>query len=81
MIVNVKKKNDSIDLFVLFIILIKFSINLLDFENVRMTMDLTQNIYYYANNSFDILCFQMFINTQIEMKYSLPTTLIILIII
>lgn len=57
MIVNIIKKNHKIELCVLFIILIKFSINLLDFEDVRSTMNLTQNIYYYAENSFALLCF------------------------
>jgi hypothetical protein len=48
MAVNIKKKNDAIDLAVMFIICIKFFINLMDFEGVRFTLDLTQKIYYYA---------------------------------
>lgn len=57
MAVNLKKKNNSIDLAVLFIIFIKFFINLMDFEEVRYTLNLTQNIYYFAENSFALLTF------------------------
>ena len=57
MAVNLKKKNNLIELAVFFIIFLKFFINLMDFEGVRFTLNLTQNIYYFAENSFAILTF------------------------
>ena len=53
----------------------------MDFEEVWFTQSLVNNIYYFGVNSFSILTFQIFINTIIELKYSLPMTIAVLIII
>lgn len=53
----------------------------MDFEEVRFTQDLVNNIYYFGVNSFSILTFQILINTVIDLKYSLPMSISVLIII
>ncbi len=57
LIVNLKKKRDYIDKVILIILWIKFFLNLMDFEEVRFTQDLVENIYYFGINSFSILTF------------------------
>jgi hypothetical protein len=71
-----KKNNSKIDLIIMTLLLVKCFLDLLDFEEVRYTQTDTQNMFYWAMNSFAVMIFQIFINILMDMKIVFPMTVI-----
>jgi hypothetical protein len=57
MLINLKKRNEKIDILVTILLMVKASLNLMDFEELRFTQSNTQNMFFYGAASFGLLAY------------------------